>query len=176
MPKKPISPRAKRFWQRLAEWYGSRLAEQYGEDPPPDWCEIIDRSDNEAVKRGLSIIRSKYLQHPPTFPQFDELMAPAKAAQGVQGPSTAERLCAYAAKNYWYMLTPKQQRGPWNYLRKSFAASNNGGKMIEAHGVDITGIVIDPDGEAQGYRIMLADMQVASTDWGHPDPPGVRDA
>jgi hypothetical protein len=34
--------------------------------------------------------------------------------------------------------------------------------------VEISGVVIDADGDSQGYRIMVVDMEAASVDWGHP--------
>ena len=172
MPKNPISSRAKRFWQRLIEWYGTRVIEQYGDAPPEDWCAVIDGADNDQVKRGLAIIRSKYAAHPPTFPQFDEAMTPPKTDRGPRVTTIEERLCAFATHNYWDMLTEKQQRGPWTYIGKFFAATGLDGKTHENHGVETTGVVIDADGDSRGYRIMVADMQAAAIDWGHPDPPG----
>ena len=41
----------------------------------PSWCEVVDRSDNEAVKRGLNVIRGKFAVHPPTLPQFEQAFA-----------------------------------------------------------------------------------------------------
>lgn len=170
MPKHTVSPRAKRLWQRLIEWYGARITEQFGEVPPEDWCATIDGVDNETVKRGLTIIRTKYMVYPPTLPQFDDAMAPAKTAKGAREPTVQERLCAYVARSYGDMLTPKQLAMPWTYIGKRFTAQDGGGKTTEDHGFEITGVVIAADGDSQGYRVMVVDMDSAAVDWGHPDP------
>lgn len=168
MPNPTVSVRAKRVWQRLIEWYGTRLAEQYGKAPPPDWCEVIDSVDNAIVRRGLTIIRSKYAAHPPTFPQFAEALALNKTEGGDKEPTVADNLARYVTHNYGDMLTPKQLRGPWTYIGKRFAAPNAKGETVEKQGIEITGVVIDADGDSRGYRIMVTDMQAASADWGHP--------
>jgi len=169
---KTISPRAKRLWQRLIEWYGTRIIEQYGDAPPEDWSAVIDGVDNDQVKRGLGIIRSKHAAHPPTFPQFAEAMTPPKVEQGPRVTTIEERLCKFAAYNYWDMLTAKQRRGPWTYIGKFFAATGMDGKTHENHGVQTTGVVIDADGDSPGYRIMVNDMTISELDWDHPQPPG----
>lgn len=56
----------------------------------------------------------------------------------------AEILCAYVVKHYGRRLTPKQLRGPWTY--------------IGSYGGELSGVVIEADGEHTGYRIMLTDM------------------
>jgi hypothetical protein len=136
------SPRAKRVWQRLIEWYGTRIIEQYGESPPDDWCSVVDDADNEAVKRALSIIRSRYVQHPPTFPQFEQAFRPTSAP--VVGPGPADRLCLYVMRTFGSTLTPKQIREPWTYI-----GSQNG---------EIGGVVIPADEDKPSYRVMLADI------------------
>lgn len=142
MAKKPdTSPRAKRFWLRMIEWYGVRMAEQFGDEPPEDWCRLIDESDNAAVKRALSIIRAQYVQHPPTLPQLDAALRPPIR---VTGPSTADKLCAYVMRTRGHRLTARQIRTPWHYL----------GTMEG----EITGVVIDADGEHPGFRVTVADM------------------
>jgi hypothetical protein len=148
-----VSKRAKQLWQRLIEWYGTRIVEQYGAAPPADWCCIVDELDNTAVKRGLSIIRARHIQHPPTLPEFDQAMRP-KQDSAPQGPNPAERLCAYVLKTYRSNLTAKQIRVPWTYL---------------GNGEGITGVVVPADGDRPGYRVMLADI-------GHPPDPDWFDA
>jgi hypothetical protein len=128
----------------MREWYGVRVVEQYGETPPDDWRRIVDSTDNEAVKRGLSIIRSRYFDHPPTFPQFEQAMRPATMVS--QGPSPGDLLCAYVMKTYGARLTPKQIREPWTYFH-----SNNG--------PEISGVWIPADGESASVRVTMLDMQ-----------------
>jgi len=166
VPKSPISARAKRVWQRLVEWYGTRLVEQYGESPPEDWCETIDGADNEAVKRALTSIRSKYINHPPTFPQFAESIAPVRApSSGGLSKNTCERLSDFVLQHYGSGLTPKQLRGPWTYVGRTFDAEDLSKKLTKDHGYEITGVVIDPDGDKPGFRVMVADM-LAPPNWG----------
>lgn len=74
MRERVISPRAKRVWIRLMDWYGTRLGETYGPEPPPDWCAVVDAADNAGVKAGLAVIRREYVNFPPTFPQFAKAM------------------------------------------------------------------------------------------------------
>jgi hypothetical protein len=160
---KSISARAKRVWQRLVEWYGVRLVEQYGESPPDDWCETVDAATDEAVKRGLSIIRAKYAAHPPTYPQFEEAMAPVKAAPSSgYKPNTCEKLSAYIMREHGMRMTPRQIRGPWTYIGRTFDAEDARGKMVKDHGYEITGVIIDADGDLPGYRVMVTDMQAFS--------------
>lgn len=157
--KREVSKRAERCWQRLTEWYGVRLTESYGVLMPPDWCEIVDRVDNPTIVRGLITIRTKYVAHPPTLPQFEQAMAPVKSATGKHEPNISELLCEYVMKIYGNRLTAKQLRGPWHYIGKKFAAQDHTGKTVEGHGIEITGVVIDADGDAPGYRVMVEDMQ-----------------
>lgn len=156
MPKP--SPRAKRVWDRLQDWYGTRLTEQYGPTPPDDWCELIDRTDNDTVKRGLSLIRAEYLQFPPTFPQFEKALQPVVKAVVPKGPNVAEKLSVFVVKHR--RLTERQLGMPWTYIGKSFPAAEPTGKMKEDHGIEITGVVIPADGDHPGYRVMVEDMQL----------------
>ena len=110
MPKASISSRAERLWQRLSEWYGSRITDQYGQTPPPDWCAVVDRSDNDAVKRALSIIRQHYLEHPPTLPQFEKAFAPPLIGRVEAGPTIQERLCEFVMAHHGRKLTHVNNR------------------------------------------------------------------
>ena len=116
MPKAEISPRAKRVWARMREWYGVRVVEQYGETPPIDWCKAVDSADDATVQRGLSLIKSRYLEHPPTLPQFEQVMRPPESG-GIRAPSEQSQLCAYVMKTRGTTLTPLQIRSSWTYCR-----------------------------------------------------------
>jgi hypothetical protein len=155
--RKAISPRAKREWQRLTEWYGTRFTEQYGDTPPDDWAEVIDRADPETLKRGLNTIRAKYAVHPPTLPQFDQAMAPVREP-GTKGPSVADRLCQHVMRNYASRMTPKQIRGPWTYTGRTFAALDVTGKMVEGQGMEIDGVDIAADGDSPGIHVTVAEI------------------
>lgn len=141
MPEHKVSARAKRVWQRFMEWYGARFADQYGEIPSADWCQAIDEATNDEVKLALSKSRMQYLQYPPTLPQFEQLLKPARV---LTGPSMADRLCHFAMRQLGASLTPTQIREPWTYL----GSPNEG----------ITGVVIPADGDAPSHRVMVADM------------------
>jgi len=157
-PKHRITPRAKHVWTRLGEWYGSKLAEQYGPVPPEDWCEIVDRADNETVKRGLSVIRSTYVSWPPTLPQFEEAMRTTDRSRGTPSAPVTERLVEFVLKHR--RLTPRQLAAPWTYLGRSFDAPGPDGKIWANWGIEFTGVVVPADGENPGYRVMVADMQI----------------
>lgn len=140
-----ISARSRRVWQRLTEWYGTRMVEQYGEVPPSDWCEVVDDSDNESVRRGLAHIRVRFPQHPPTLPQFEQVMRPVQVSRG---PTVADRLCEHVMREHGGSLTPTQIRSPWTYL-----GAPEG----------IIGVIVPADGERPGYRVMVADL--GAPDW-----------
>jgi len=140
-----ISGRAARCWQRLTEWYGVRLAESYGTVMPKDWAEVVDRTDNDTVLRGLSIVRHRYLQHPPTLPQFEQAMEPP--ATLATGPNPAEQLCAYVMRTLGPRLTRTQLQSAWTYI-----GSVRG---------EISGVVVPADGDAPGYRVTLEDVAAA---------------
>lgn len=151
-----VSARSARLWSRLQQWYGSRLAEVYGQEPGRDWCELVDASDNETVKLVLSQIREKHTTFPPTFPEFDALFAKARAPSQRTGPTLVDKLCEFVLSHR--TLTPHQMRAPWTFLSQEFDAIAGDGKMQTNHGVTITGVLIPPDGDAPGLRVMVEDM------------------
>lgn len=159
-PKHRISPRAKRVWARLGEWYGTKLAEQYGPFPPEDWCEVVDRNDNEDIKRGLNLIRSEFMSWPPTLPQFESAIRPADHSHANHGPTIPEQLTDYVLKTY--RLTVAQQRLPWAFIGRTFDAPGQDGKMRSHWGVEYTGVIVPADGDAPGYRVMVEDMQLGA--------------
>jgi hypothetical protein len=153
------SPRARRVWDRLQNWYGSRLTEQFGTEPPPDWCRVVDTHDNDEVKRALSVIQAEHQTHPPTFPQFEKAFKPPVKHAAPRGLSLLEKFSAWIVRNY--RLTPTQLRGPWTYLGRESDAPDHTGKIVERHAVEITGVIIAADGDSPGHRIMVVDMQMS---------------
>lgn len=137
-----LSARAKKTWRRLTEWYGIRFVEQYGKDPPEDWWRLIDKTDNDTIRRGLAIVRRRYLEFPPTLPQFEQAMHPAISQPNT--PSPADLLCKFIMTKYGARLTDKQIREPWTYFG--------------TRGGEIAGVTIPADGERAGYRITVIDM------------------
>lgn len=149
MPHAEPSRRALRFWKRLTDWYGARLVEQYGEEPPDDWCAAIDKASDRQVLDALTAIRSQHVQFPPSLPQLEQLLRPKYQAGPKKSPQ--EQLCEWVVANR--ALTPAQLRAVWTWL---YTGSPYAGSTDFA----IVGVVIPPDGEAPGHRIMLEDMNL----------------
>lgn len=126
----------------MVEWYGARIAEQYGEDPPVDWCRAIDGADDTTVQRALSLIKTRYLDHPPTLPQFEAVMRPTEAA--TPGPSEINQLCAYVMKIHGASLTPLQIRTSWTYSR------DRAGELVA---------VVPADGASPSVRVTALEMR-----------------
>lgn len=150
------SKRAARVWQRMIEWYGARFTDQYGTLPTEDWCEVVDDASNDTVKLVLSEVRAKHTAHPPTFPEFEQIFARVRTPTASAGPTNSQRLAAYLIANY--PLTAEQLRKPWQYIGQLFDAPDVSGKMVSNHGANITGVIVPADGDAPGYRVMLADL------------------
>ena len=137
-----VSARAKRFWDKLRDWYGTSLTEQYGEVPPADWCEVVDDSTNDIIRAALSEIRQKHTTFPPRFPEFESIVRRLNRPL-VQGPSTVERLCEFVLRTK--RLTFSQLQRPWQYT-------------YDADGF-CTGVVVPADGDNEGYFVRVIDMQ-----------------
>jgi hypothetical protein len=85
-----ISTRAIRTWAKLGQWYGSRLADNYGTTPPEDWCELIDRTDDDRLLDALLAVRRESPIHPPTLGQIENSIP--KRESGNSGPSKPGRI------------------------------------------------------------------------------------
>lgn len=138
MPPK-VSKRAARTWDRLRQWYGARVAEQYGELPPPDWCALIDRTDDERLESAMSRVRHASPIHPPTLGQLEDAI-PRRARAGEA--TLAERLCDAAARKFGPALCQHQLLGPWNYFGpvKEYVCANRADEIVthpEVRGVQI---------------------------------------
>jgi hypothetical protein len=156
-----VSVRAKRFWEKLRDWYGTSLTDQYGETPPGDWCDLIDLADNETVKLALSEIKAKHVNWPPRFPELDAIFARVKLpVAAATGPSNVDLLTDFVLRNR--TLSKNQLRMPWTFFGRQFDAPGLDEKMRHNHGVEITGVIIPADGDYPGYRVMLQDMQMAA--------------
>jgi hypothetical protein len=86
------------------------VAEQYGRTPPEDWCSLVDRTDDERLELAMINIRQRYLDHPPTLPQF---AAAIPARQTADRESVVDRLAQHAAR---LPLCDHQMMGPWSYF------------------------------------------------------------
>ena len=152
MPRKP-SARAARIWRRLAQNYGARLAEQYGSTCPPDWCEVIDRTDNERLDSALVAVRHEHLQFPPTLGQFEAAIPKREFGQGRD--SITDRLAAHAVRTL--NLCEHQSWIPWSYFGVKV---EDGRRLLPT----VTGVVI-PECKHEGcYRFGKPGHRVLATD------------
>lgn len=110
MPRK-LSRRASRVWDRLGQWYGSKLADSYGPTPPEDWAVLIDRTDDERLEQALLAVRRESPVFPPTLGQI-ESQIPKRATGG--GPSKPQQLAELMLKTH--DLCEHQRARPWNYF------------------------------------------------------------
>lgn len=106
------SRRASRVWTRLTQCYGARLADSYGPTCPPDWCEVIDRTDDERISQALMTVRRDHLHHPPTLGEFESAIP--KRKHGTERVSAASALAAHAARHL--PLCPHQLAQTWTYF------------------------------------------------------------
>lgn len=157
------SPRAVRFWKRMNQWYGRTLAEQFGDDPPPDWCELIDENSDETVRLVLAEIRVQFTTFPPRLPELDALFVRVKERDRISnaGPSMQDRLASCVLMHR--SLTPAQIRGPWRYEYRGHPGFGGDPKK---HGsrpspdYAVVAVVVPADGEHPGYRVTVEDMQM----------------
>ena len=89
------SSRAARTWRRLTQTYGARVVDAYGAACPPDWCAVIDRTDDDRLDQALIAVRQKHLQHPPTLGEFEAAIPPRRLATDASMP---ERLVAHVMR------------------------------------------------------------------------------
>lgn len=112
MSARRISRRADATWKRLSSWYGARLAEQYGAQPPEDWCELIDRTDPERLDLALMAVRRTSPAHPPTLGQLEGAIP---NRQNSNEPSLVEQLSAGVMRFLGKQLCKHQIAAVWNY-------------------------------------------------------------
>lgn len=141
------SPRATRFWDRMLQWYGVKFTDTYGKTVSADWAAVVDRADDESMMRAMSAVRSKYIEWPPTLPQFEVALKPP-AEPNKQEKSIQTQLREFVCRSY--TLTMRQMYLPWTDIcdRKPWQSECN-----------VIGVIVPADGDAQGYRVMVADMQ-----------------
>jgi hypothetical protein len=141
MAERKESKRAREFWSRLLAWYGARVGDSYGMLPPVDWCEVIDRASPETIRRTLAEIRSEHPVHPPTFPQFDEIVSRLSFAVA-RGPLVQERLREFVCKHR--SISAGQLWRPWTFVYNK----------DECVAVDVP-----EDGNTPGFRVRVEDME-----------------
>ena len=154
-----ISARARRVWDRLIGWYGTRVADTYGEDPPRDWCRMIDRVNDNDVKRALSIVRTKHPSHPPTLPEFESaLRPPAPQYRDPHEPSPQELLVRHVMKHC--RLTARQVIARWTFLYERVQWTGKQGEPRDEL-AKCVGVWIPSDGEVPGFKVPMDEVSTA---------------
>lgn len=151
-----VSNRAKRVWQRLSEFYGARIVDQFGTVPPEPWCEAIDKATDAAIQTALVRVRSVHLQYPPTLPELEAALAAAEPPRSITAIDLKSALCAWIVKHR--KLTPRQMMGPWTWRGRVSDAAGPDKKVWKDWGVEFTGVEIPDDGDAPGFVVTFADM------------------
>ena len=145
----PVSSRAKRFWKRCIQSWGTKLTEQYGTTCPDDWCKAINRTDNERLDMAIIALRQETPIWPPTLGQL-EAAIPRKQIHG--GDSIPDRLAQYAVSKF--RLCEHQSMRPWNYFGELV---DDGSKI----GFPITkGVVIQECGDCRqsSHRLLVTEL------------------
>jgi hypothetical protein len=145
-----ISYQAKQVWRKFGAWYGADVIERkFGVGIPDDWAEVIDTIEKGKLDGVLADVRVKHPTWPPGLPEFEQIAKAANRPAFHNGPSVQEQLRDYVLRAK--RLTPAQLRAPW---RDIYTGNGRTGE-----GLVVTGVVVPPDGDAPGYRVMVIDMQ-----------------
>ena len=73
-----------RFWKTMGERFGKRWLDEYGSQPTQAWRDALGGSTPTEIRAALDLMKLKGWQHPPTEPQFSQLLA--EASRKVQAP------------------------------------------------------------------------------------------
>ena len=156
MPQHRISKRSQRAWARLSSWYGARLQEQYGPNPPDDWCEIFDRTDDERLQHGMLTARRESPIHPITLGQL-EAAIPAKHG-AVTRQSVPDVLCEAATRKF--NPCQHQSAAGWNFFGplREFVSKHAGGDLVTHP--DVRGVQIPACAECDrpSLRLLLDEI------------------
>lgn len=87
------SDKADRVWQALAQMYGNTFVSSYGERPPDVWRWALERTSEEAIRRGLATCAQTDSDFAPSLPKFLEYCNPKPAGVRFLGtPETKKAL------------------------------------------------------------------------------------
>jgi hypothetical protein len=151
-----VSPRARRVWDRLTEWYGTRLAEMYGPNPPRDWRRLVDRSNDFDVRRALNTIRTKHPSHPPTLPEFESALRPPPPVHREPHEATLqERLVAHVMKTRH--LPPAQIIARWTFLYERVQWTDRENRPRDELAKCI-GVFVPPVEGASGFSVSASEL------------------
>lgn len=79
----------RRFWLSMGERFGKRWLDDYGAEPTKAWMETLGGYSLADIGAAMELMRTKGWQHPPTEPQFAQLLA--EAARRNQGSAVNYR-------------------------------------------------------------------------------------
>ena len=153
MSRQPSS-RAKLYWRRFGQSYGARMADQYGATCPPDWAEIIDRTDDERLNKAMMVIRREYLQYPPTLGQFEAAIPKRNLTSSRD--SIIDRLAVHAVKTF--PMCEHQLSKPWSYFGTKV---DTGGRDLELRTHGVTIVACDDENclrYGKSYRLLESEL------------------
>jgi hypothetical protein len=73
----------RRFWLSMGERFGKRWLDDYGAEPTKAWMETLGGYSLADIGAAMDLMKLRGWQHPPTEPQFAQLLA--EAARRNQG-------------------------------------------------------------------------------------------
>jgi hypothetical protein len=133
------------------------MAENYGPTPPEDWCEVIDRTDDDALNTALLHVRRQSPIHPPTLGQIEDAIP--KRETGNTGPSKPERLAALMIAKHGAEMCKHQRAKTWNYFgpMNTFELKTDKKKPDYVTHVDPRGVQCQPCDECgkASFRVLL---------------------
>lgn len=143
------SSRAARTWRRLTQAYGARVVDAYGAACPPDWCAVIDRTDDDRLDQALIAVRQKHLQHPPTLGEFEAAIPPRRLATDASMP---ERLAAHVMRTQ--RLCHHQSAAAWSYFGRIIEDDSRSGGFVTR------GVVVPACSECDrpSWRVLAAGL------------------
>jgi len=152
--------RADRVWDRLIQFYGTRVAEMFGPDVPEPWIEAIEDLTDEQIIYGLKAVLRESPDHPPALGRFQQSCANMPLQQRKEEGTLQEQLMEYSKLK----LKERMRLGTldyalaWTYVYREWWDASRPKGMERC--AECTGIVIDlASGDRLGFRTsdMLAD-------------------
>jgi len=71
-------PEITQLWRRLADIWGARFTQQFGDSPNPTWTEALTPLPLDHAREALRTLIASGTPHPPTLP---ELVAAVRSSQ-----------------------------------------------------------------------------------------------
>lgn len=156
----------------MIQWWGVKLTDSYGAECPPDWADLIDRTDDERLDGALVALRQETPAFAPTLGQLEAAL-PKKRVTGAMEPSVPERLAFEAVRRLTRMCA-HQLRGPWTYFGQVTTYPKTKHRDYEVTNPEPHGVVIaacQHCGEPS-HRLRMSDLPTAVA--GHLSRPAAR--